>query len=118
MAKLHDKIIFAFLIAVGTGLCIGGIFVTALLIPGAGILAGAMGMYAKIFAQVPEPVVTSDILVGAAENPRFKTVLSIKHHESFTNTSGDHISNDTQATQEIIETMPPPRPRKPSLTLD
>lgn len=43
----HYRIVFVIMLVSGIALCIGGIFLPPLLIPGGVTLAGAMGMYAS-----------------------------------------------------------------------
>jgi len=55
------KIAFALMIISGTALCVGGIWVAPLLIPGSALLSGAVGMYSGTCTEDPRPGLSSNV---------------------------------------------------------
>lgn len=77
--KKKFTLAFILLVIAGIALCIGGVWVPALLIPGAACLAGAFGMYQSVLARASEP-----------EN----IPAEHSHHEPVTIIQDNHISNN------------------------
>ena len=80
--KTKLKIGFTILFVVGVGLCVGGIFLAPLMIPGGVFLAGSLAMFQSIFSsQRAQQASSQDASSQSSESPR---MIPVTEHPAFT----------------------------------
>ncbi len=110
--KTKIKVVFWTSLIAGVALCIGGIWVAALLVPGGIFIAGALGMYQSAYS--PDHVEESRDMVELTQvdNP-----ISRPHENGRPIVIEQNIGlffMYPNETTEALETIYPERPRNPS----
>ena len=90
----HYNIAFWTLLVIGTGLCIGGIFVAPLLVPGAVCLTGAFSMYSSAYTRMYPWRMDNDTTTAAesmgSEDEHVQGYVNPVDHPHFTMLIDDH----------------------------
>ena len=90
----HYNIAFLLLLLAGIGLCIGGIYLAPLLIPGGVCLAGAFGMYASAYTRMYPWRMEQDTTTAAqamgAEQEQVPGYVKPEDHPHFTMLIDNH----------------------------
>lgn len=86
----NHKIAFTLMLVSGIALCVGGIWLAPLLIPGAALISGAVGMYSGVFVEEPEPVPSNEY-VSVVQPDEDEIDISVRHVEPITNQYHLHL---------------------------
>lgn len=107
----HYNKVFILLFISGVALCIAGIWVPPLLVPGGVCLTGAFAMYASAYTRmyswrqdkVPTPVPTANIPREHCEQERPNVTINVDDHSVNFTPHFDMIQTDPNPRLEIME---------------
>lgn len=95
----NHKIAFTLMLVSGIALCIGGIWLTPLLIPGAALISGAVGMYSGSCVENPVAESSNDRSIQVCDeedeidiNMRGDPIVN-QYHLHLRHRHGDHSDN-------------------------